>query len=257
LGISASCASSGVKHFRACGSAGQAHYAATGSTMKTKLFHPASVVLQTPTPRQSNFIRQCYRRICASWILPLLLMLPVVVQAQFDYDTNEGTITITGYTGSGGAVTVPNWTNGYPVTVIEDEAFAGCTNQTSISIGTNITNIGVGAFERCSSLTAIQVDTNNPAYSSIEGVLFDKSQTSLVQYPGGKVGAYTIPNTVTTIGENAFFYCSTVTSVMVPNSVTNIETQAFGVCANLTAFYFKGNAPTIGFYASSTFPVDQ
>ena len=53
----------------------------------------------------------------------------------------------------------------------------------------------------CTSLTAITVDAANPAYSSVDGVLFDKSQTTLLQYPDGKAGAYTIPDSVTSIGD--------------------------------------------------------
>lgn len=66
------------------------------------------------------------------------------------------------------------------------------------------------------------MNTLNPAYSSKDGVLFDKHQTTLVQYPGDLVGSYTVPNSVTSIGVHAFSQCYTLTSVTIPNSVTNI-----------------------------------
>ena len=92
----------------------------------------------------------------------LLLTVPAVVQAQFTFTTNNGTITITGYTGSGGAVVIPNSTNGYPVTSIGEDAFGGCTSLTSVTIPDSVTSIGVQAFWICRRLSAIMVDALNP-----------------------------------------------------------------------------------------------
>ena len=88
------------------------------------------------------------RTACATRLLPLLLLLalPAVVQAQFTYTTNNGTITITGYTGSGGAVTIPSTINGLPVTSIGDYAFYNCTSLTSVTIPNSVTSIGDEAF---------------------------------------------------------------------------------------------------------------
>jgi len=136
-------------------------------------------------------------------LLLLLLTLPIAVQAQFNYTTNNATITITGYTGSGGAVTIPDTINGLPVASIGDRAFCYCTSLTSVTIPNSVTSIGGDAFEYCWSLTSvtigssvrsigyyafdscsslieITVDTLNPFYSSVDGVLFDKNQTTLI-----------------------------------------------------------------------------
>ena len=98
----------------------------------------------TPCPKTMSWR---LRTACATKILPLLmLMLPAAVQAQFNYTTNDGTITITKYTGSGGAVDIPRETNGLPVTGIGYRAFAQCTNVTSVTIPNSVTNIKEGTF---------------------------------------------------------------------------------------------------------------
>ena len=67
-------------------------------------------------------------------------------------------------------------------------------------------------------------------YSSVNGVLFDKSQTTLIQFPGGIGGSYTIPASVTSIGDYAFDDCTGLTSVTIPSSVTSIGELAFSCC---------------------------
>jgi hypothetical protein len=138
-----------------------------------------------------------------------------------------------------GSYTVPN-----SVTSIGYYAFGDCTKLTNVMIGNSVTNIGVQAFADCDSLTAIMVDTNNPAYASVAGVLFNQSQTALIQCPGGQGGSYTVPDSVTSIGNFAFSYCTKLTNVMVGNSVTNIGAIAFSSCISLIGVYFTGNSPT-------------
>jgi hypothetical protein len=145
-------------------------------------------------------------------------------------------------------------TIGNGVTSIGIGAFVGCTGLTNVMIPYSVTGIGAGAFNDCTSLTAITVAPTNSVYSSVAGVLFNKSQTTLIQCPGGKAGSYTIPNGVTSIGSAAFEYCASLTSVTIPNSVTSIGDGAFMNCTSLTGVYFKGNAPSLG---SSVFSDDD
>ena len=81
-------------------------------------------------------------------------------------------------------------------------------------------------------------------------MLFDKTQTLLLQYPAGKAGvAYTIPNTVTIIADSAFSWCLNLTNITIPSSVTNIGSSAFFECYYLTSVFFGGDAPwSVGSY---------
>ncbi len=160
--------------------------------------------------------------------------------------TVNGSVTITKYSGHDGVVTIPDKINALPVTNIGDGAFINCTNLTSITIPNSVTNIGLGAFNWCSSLTAITVDTANPIYSSVDGILFDESRTMLVQCPGGKAGSYTIPNSVTSIGDQAFMACTNLIDVTIGNGVTNIGHYAFEYCNDLTTITIPNSVTSIG-----------
>jgi hypothetical protein len=138
-------------------------------------------------------------------------------------------------------VTIPNG-----VTTIGEYAFIGCSGLTNVMIPNSVTNIGDQAFSYCSSLTAITVDSQNSFYSSTNGVLFDKSQTALIAYPGGIGGSYTIPATVTNIGDSAFHGCSALTSVTIPRTVAIIGGSAFYYCSSLTNVTIGTNVAIIG-----------
>ena len=159
-----------------------------------------------------------------------------------------------GYYYYSGAVTIPETVtyNGttYSVTSIGNYAFTDCYSLTSITIPNSVTSIGWYAFSGCSSLTSINVDVNNPNYCSIDGVLFNKDKTTLIQYPIGNTRTeYTIPNSVTSIGEGAFGDCSSLTSITIPNSVTSIGSYAFRDCSSLTSITIPNSVTSIGDYA--------
>jgi len=130
------------------------------------------------------------------------------------------------------------------------QVFIGCTNLTTVTIGKNVTGIvDNGTFNGCTSLTAITVDTLNPVYSSLDGVLFDKLKTTLILFPKSKAGTWTIPNSVTSIADDAFLECAGLTSVTIPNSVTSIGDGAFGGCSSLTSVTIPDSVTNIADFA--------
>lgn len=126
---------------------------------------------------------------------------------------------------------------------IESSAFSNCTSLTSIEIPGSVTKISPWAFNGCTALTQFIVNTDNKVYSSSDGVLFNSNRSQLILYPGGKKGDYTIPNSVTSIAENAFYNCIGLTTVSIPNKVTTIDQQAFQKCKSLTEIYYETSVP--------------
>ena len=121
------------------------------------------------------------------------------------------------------------------VTTIESGAFSNCSSLTSIEIPAGVTSIDRNIFDRAYGLTEIIVDENNPNYCSVDGVLFDKDQKTLISYPIGKTAAaYTVPGTVTSIGEDAFAYNEHLTHITLLDGVTTINPRAFCFCEALT-----------------------
>ncbi|MDU1567166.1 MAG: leucine-rich repeat protein [Clostridium sp.] len=112
-------------------------------------------------------------------------------------------------------------------------AFRNCINLRYVNIPSTVTNIGFGAFNYCSSLASITVDFGNINYSSLNDVLYNKQQTELICYPAGKLGPFTIPNSVTLINSSAFESCIGLTSIIIGSNVNTIADKAFSSCTNL------------------------
>ncbi|HOX01930.1 MAG TPA: leucine-rich repeat protein [Verrucomicrobiota bacterium] len=203
-----------------------------------------------------------FPRIVAGFIAAFLALVPSPKPAQggqygeFSYTLEGSAITITDFAGSGEMI-IPDMIGGLPVTTLGDSAFSwhgsltsvripgsvttieswaffGCSGLFEIEIPDSVWFIGDGAFAGCNALTAITVDDSNLAYSSLDGVLFDFSQTKLIQCPAGKTGSYAIPASVKRIGYQAFRDCDRLTQITIPNGVTHIEMLAFTGCSGLT-----------------------
>jgi hypothetical protein len=133
------------------------------------------------------------------------------------------------------SVTIPS-----SVTSIGDWAFANATSLISLSIPFSVTSIGDNAFYSTTSLLEFTVDVNNNTYKSdTYGGLFNKTQTTIIQYPAGNVRtSYEIPSSVTSVGTYAFHMASNLTSVTVPATVTNISAYAFFNVSSLSSINF-------------------
>ena len=157
------------------------------------------------------------------------------------------------------SINIPN-----SVTTIGNGAFSRCSSLISINIPNSVTTIGRGAFSRCNSLTSIIIPNSvvtiigNPfyfwygnlyneskAFIYEDHVLFNKNKTTLIAYIAREKN-YTIPNSVTTIGEGAFNGCHFLTSIKIPNSVTTIGEGAFNGCYSLTSINIPNSVTTIG-----------
>jgi hypothetical protein len=145
----------------------------------------------------------------ALWLLLIVLAFPERLQAQFAYVTNNGGIVITGYTGPGGDVVIPDSTNGLPVIDVRTNAFFSCTNITSLAIPGSITNIAYKAFTQCTGLMNV-----------------------------------TIGNGTLEIEDYAFYDCTALTNVVVPASVTNIGSAAFRYCFALSTISLDPSNPS-------------
>ena len=132
------------------------------------------------------------------------------------------------------------------ITHIGGAAFSGASSLTSVDIPAGVTHIGQWAFLGATGLTEIRVAPGNVYYRDIDGVLFDHAATALYTYPAGRDAAhYAVPDSVTTIGEYAFAWATSLTSVDMPG-VTSIEWRAFWYAGSLASVDIPASVTYIG-----------
>ena len=164
---------------------------------------------------------------------------------------------------------IPSTVNGKPVTAIGDQAFAHCgalasvsipdsvtsignwafyqsESLTTITIGKGVTAIGENTFSGCDGLEKIIVEEGNSKYSSQDGILYDKAQRTFIHIPKSIKGAITIPDSVTSIGEQTFGYYNGLTSVTIGGEPTKIGKYAFQFCVGLESVTRGSGVTSIG-----------
>lgn len=135
------------------------------------------------------------------------------------------------------------------VTTVGDGAFSGCSGLVNLGIGTSLGTLGELALQGCDTLAAISVANGNTTFSSAGGVLFNAAQTSLLMCPPAKSGTYSIPSSVTSLGEAAFAHCKNLTSITLPGTLSDIPNDAFYYAVALTTPPITGAVTSIGAWA--------
>ena len=129
-------------------------------------------------------------------------------------------------------------------------AFSNCKSLTSVTIPERLNNIGAWAFSGCSSLTGFKVSAKNLNYVSVNGVLYNKDKTVIIQYPAGKKDkSYTIPDGVTSIYDCAFSDCTSLKRITIPDGMLTIGVHSFFGCANLTSVTIPGSVISVADYS--------
>ncbi len=139
-------------------------------------------------------------------------------------------------------ITIPD-----SVTSIGDSAFSGCTSLADITIPDSVTSIGVGAFSDCDALESIVVQSGNPVYHSAGNCIIETETKTLIV--GCKNSIIPTDNSVTSIGNCAFYGCTSLAEVTIGNSVTSIGKYAFYGCTSLAEVTIGNSVTSIGGYA--------
>jgi hypothetical protein len=199
--------------------------------------------------------------------LPFTTLSTISIQGQvFNYSTNNGTVTIHGYAGPGGDLTIPGTIGALPVTAIADNVFFNVTNLTSVSFPETLRSLGDSAFEYCRGLTSITLpgsltDLGVASFAACSGLVsatlpvgLRDLQNSVFQ-DCSSLTSITIPNSVTNIGAGAFSNCGSLTNLLIGNGVLNIGAGAFWQCTNLTTVAIPASTLSIA-TPDSAFSID-
>lgn len=137
------------------------------------------------------------------------------------------------------------------VASVGEYAFQNCSSLNTITISAGVTGISDYAFNECPNLKEIKVAAENDKFTSQDGILYFNQNTTLYRYPEGKSGEYSIPDSVTSVNNYAFYNCDTLASVTIPSSVKSIGNSAFSGCEELTDIAVPDSVQKLGNFAFS------
>lgn len=132
------------------------------------------------------------------------------------------------------------------LTKIGKEAFYACSSLTEITLPKKLINIGEDAFGACKALKEIKVEAGNTAFTSIDGVLFNKEKTTLLTFPFANTANYQVPVGTTKIAPSAFSECNKLASIQFPNTLIEIGSEAFYKCLKLENITFPNSITAVG-----------
>ena len=132
------------------------------------------------------------------------------------------------------------------LTKIGKEAFYACSSLTEITLPKKLINIGEDAFGACKALKEIKVEAGNTAFTSIDGVLFNKEKTTLLTFPFANTANYQVPVGTTKIAPSAFSECNKLASIQFPNTLIEIGSEAFYKCLKLENITFPSSITAVG-----------
>ena len=198
-------------------------------------------------------------------LLPILFFAAAILSSglaatadpsHYTYTVSSKRATITGYTGPGGDITIPDTLGGYPVVFIYFYAFAENTSITRVTLPANLVTIYEGAFSFCTSLASITVPASlefigESAFSqctSLAGIAFPTNLTTIggAAFANcGRITSLELPASLTYIGSSAFTKCTGLTSIVIPASLTTIESYTFEECTSLTSVEIPDSITTI------------
>ncbi len=153
------------------------------------------------------------------------------------------------YYGEDKKISVPDTIDGYPVCYIDFSAFGSSKTLEYIELPASVEYISPGVFDSSLKLKEIAISSSNKYYTCSDGVLYNKDMTTLLAFPAGRDGSFTVPKTVVSIGDQAFFKCYKLTSVKMYNNVLHIGFNAFEDCWNLNNLKLSDNLEVLSFRA--------
>ncbi len=153
---------------------------------------------------------------------------------------------VTKYTGTHSKIIIPDTLGGYPVQVLSSEVFKECNDLTYVKIPAGVTSVSGQTFAECRNLLEIDVDPANQYYVVENGILYNSDKTTLIAFPNGIDGEFTVPDGVINIGSYAFSGAYKLTKVNMHNTVTAISQSAFQGCFSLSEIRLSDNLAVLG-----------